>query len=73
MDYPFRKGSQPAGGHDQPKPKKRVGAARHYLAYSSPCWARVTPGDNVLPSFQYHSGGSSNILGNRPPEKQESC
>ena len=72
MAYPFRKGAQSAEGSDRLRPRKPVGAPRDNIAYNIPCWARVTSGDNILPSFHYHSGGSSNILGNRPSEKQES-
>ena len=73
MGYPLCERNQPAGGHNQPRPKKLVGTRCDYLACNFPGWARVTPGDSVLPSSQHHSGGSSNSLGNRPPKKQESC
>ena len=73
MAYPFCEGAQSAKGSDQLRPRKSVGAPRDHIAYNiPPGWARVTSGDNILPSFRYHSGGSSNILGNRPFKKQGS-
>ena len=72
MANPFCKGAQSAEGSDHLRPRNPVGAPRDHIAYNIPGWARVTSGDNFLPSFHYHSGVSSNILGNRPSKKQGS-
>ena len=72
MGYSFRERNPPAGGYNKPRPKKMVGTRREDLACNIPCWAPITPSDSVLPSSQYHSAGSSSILGNRSSTKQES-